>query len=222
MLTIPTHVVPGALAEKLRAIAEVGFEAIDLSLIDVAQFDGPLDEIARLCAEANLKIASLAPIAPGATSAIISAKVKMAQSLGANLLILEVAGHVPVDLPGLEGVRVALRPSRGAEAAVKAFVDAYGDPAVGLALNAYHFLSDGSRPARFRNLYGAEVFHVALWDGPNVPMLPGQRTLNLGGFARVLARAGYDGPWSVGAATEGPDTVRNAYRSLVTILSDAA
>ncbi len=222
MLTIPTHVVLGPLADKLRAIGAVGFEAIDLSLADVAQFDGPLDDIARLCTEAGLKIASLGPVSSGATAAMIAAKIKMAQTLGTDLVLLEVDGLAPDDLPDLKGVRLALRPSRESETTVKAFLDAKGDPAIGWALNAYHALCDGSRPARLRDLDGASVFHAALWDGPNSPLLPGQGTLNLGGFARVLARAGYRGPWSVGAAPEGPNTLRNAYRSLVTTLSDAA
>ena len=222
MLTIPTHVVPGGLVEKLQAIASIGFDAIDLSLTDVAQFDGPLDELAGIVAAADLKIASLGPIASGATAAIIASKLEMAKSLGADLLILEVDDQVPQDLPDLKGIRLALRPTRAAEVVVTAFIGEQDNPAIGLALNAYDALNDGSRPARLRDLDGAGVFHIALWDGPNAPMLPGQGTLNLGGFARVLARAGYNGPWSVGTTPDGPDTVRNAYRALVTALSDAA
>ena len=55
MLTIPTHIVAGQMVEKLEAIAAVGFDAIDLSLSDVAQFDGSLDALATLIDRAGLK-----------------------------------------------------------------------------------------------------------------------------------------------------------------------
>ncbi len=222
MLTLPTSVVPGRLHEKLRAIAAGGFDAIDLSLTDVAQFDGTLAELARLIAEAGLIVASLGPLEAGATSLAIAAKQEMARTLGVKLLLVEIADPVLPVLQGHPDVKIALRPTRAVEAAVTAWVKERNDPQIGLALNAFDVLGDGSRPARLRDLDGAAVFHVALWDGPQQPMLPGQGTLNLGGLARVLARGGYDGPWSVGVAPDGPDTVSNAYRALVTVLSDAA
>lgn len=222
MLTIPTGVVPGDMASKLNAIAAVGFDAIDLSLSDVAQFDGDLAALADLVAKAGLSIASIGAVPSGASMALIKAKIEMAQTLGAGILILDVKEEVPTNLPSPDRVKLALRPTRATEAAVLEYITAQGDPRVGLALNAFEMLGDGSRPARLRDLDGASVFHVALWDGPNAPMLPGQGTLNLGGLARVLARIGYTGPWSVGAKPQGRDTPRNAYRSLVTVLSDAS
>ncbi len=224
MLTIPTSVVPGTLPDKLGAVAAVGFEAIDLSLSDVAQFDGSLTDIATQIAKAGLKIASLGPLAPGASLAQIRAKLSMAHDLGTDLLILDIDdAKTPLPDPGdLGAVRLALRPTRAAEAAVRALVAEKKHPQIGFALNAFEVLGDGSRPARLRDLDGVQVFHVAVWDGPKQPMLPGQGVLNLGGLARVLTRGGYRGPWSVGVAPQGPDTVLNAYRSLVTVLSDAA
>ena len=224
MLTIPTSVVPGDLPEKLRAVAAVGFDAIDLSLSDVAQFDGSLSELSTLIAAAGLTIASLGPLDADASLAQIEAKLVIAQELGVDLVILDVA-DTDAALPDpsvLGSIRLALRPTRAAEDAVCAWVAETAHPQIGLALNAFEVLGDGSPPARLRDLDGAGVFHVALWDGPQQPMLPGQGVLNLGGLARVLVRAGYHGPWSVGAAPQGPDTVLNAYRSLVTVLSDAA
>ena len=221
MLTIPLSTAPGDLAAKLATIAEVGFEAIDLSLTDVAQFDGALDELADCIEGVGLRIASLGPLDAGASAAFIEAKIAVAKALGIDLLILTVDGDVPAALPDINGVRLALRPSRTAEDAVITFVKDQNDPAIGLALNAFDVLGDGSRPARLRDLDGTLVFHVTLCDGPTIPVLPGQGTLNLGGFARVLARIGYSGPWSVSAAS-GSDSVPDAYRALVTVLSDAA
>ncbi|WP_108816807.1 bifunctional sugar phosphate isomerase/epimerase/4-hydroxyphenylpyruvate dioxygenase family protein [Loktanella sp. Alg231-35] len=222
MLTIPLSAAPGDLATKLAAIAEVGFEAIDLSLTEVAQFDGTLDELAGHIAGTGLRIASLGPLDTGASTALIEAKAAVAQALGVDLLILTVDGDVPTALPNTKGVRLALRPSRTAEDAVIAFVKEQNDPAIGLALNAFEILGDGSRPARLRDLDGSSVFHVTLCDGPTSPALPGQGTLNLGGFARVLARIGYHGPWLVEAAATGSASVPDAYRALVTVLSDAS
>ncbi len=221
MLTIPLSAAPGDLAAKLTAIAKVGFEAIDLSLTDVAQFDGALDDLATRIAGAGLEIASFGPLDAGASAAMIEAKAAVAQALGVDLLILRIDGDVPTALPNINGVRLALRPTRTAEDAVIAFVRDLNDPAIGLALNAFDVLGDGSRPARLRDLEGTSVFHVTLCDGPTMPVLPGQGTLNLGGFARVLARIGYYGPWSV-SAVSGPASVLDAYRALVTVLSDAA
>ena len=222
MLTIPTRVVPGDLREKLRAIADGGFEAIDLSLSDVAQYDGDLAELADLIADAGLKIASVGPLEAGVPSTVITAKLKIAKTLNADLLIVEVAENTLPDFEPEAGIRVAFQPTRHVEEVVTALVAEWNNPQIGLALNAFAVLGDGSRPARIRDLNGARVFHVALWDGPKRPMLPGQGTLNLGGLARILVRAGYQGPWSVGATPEGKETVRNAYRSLLTVLSDAA
>ena len=222
MLTIPLSAAPGDLAAKLAAISEVGFEAIDLSLTDVAQFDGALDELAARIADAGLKIASLGPLDVGASDALIESKAAIAQALGVDLLILTVEEDAPTALRTINGVRLALRPSRTAEDAVIAFVRDQNDPMIGLALNAFDVLGDRSRPARLRDLDGTSVFHVTLCDGPTTPVLPGQGTLNLGGLARVLARIGYEGSWSVGAAPSGPASVPDAYRALVTVLSDAS
>jgi 4-hydroxyphenylpyruvate dioxygenase len=148
----------------------------------------------------------------------------MAQALDTDLLIIKYNG-APIKLPkqdALGTVRIGLLPTRESEDAARLLVRDLDAAQIGLALNGFEVLSDGSRPARLRDFDGTKVFHVALWDGPVQAMLPGQGTLNLGGLARVLARAGFDGVWSVGVSPQGVDTVLNAYRSLVTVLSDAA
>ena len=224
MLTIPTHIVPGDMAAKLLAIKAAGFQAIDLSLTDITQFDGTLADLSAMVSGADLKIASVGPLDAGVNPAQLAAKIALAKELGSDLLILDVAyaACLPESLDPLGAVRIAFRPARNAEDAVRDYVAKTAQASIGLGYNSFHALGDGSRPARLRDLDGATVFHVSLWDGPSLPMLPGQGTLNLGGFARVLARAGYVGPWSVGVEPQGRDTVLNAYRSLVTTLSDAA
>ncbi len=224
MLTIPTSIVPGSFRQKLKAVFDIGFEAIDLRLSDVAQFDGSPKELGELVKEVGLKIASLGPLAVGTTAKQLANRVDLARELSAELIILDVENSVQLNMEfgKFSDVRIALRPKRELETEVVAHVKNEGLQNLGIALNSFEVLGDGSRPARLREVDGKSVFHVALWDGPVQPMLPGQGTLNLGGLARVMARTGFDGPWSVGASPLGSKTVLNAYRSLVTTLSDAA
>lgn len=110
-------------------------------------------------------------------------------------------------------------------------------PALGLGLNSLYSLADGSRPARLGGVRGNQVFHVQLSDAPRLDMglrylahhyqmLPGQGDLNLEGFVRVLARAGYGGPWSIDTATDvttrnGPAAVASdAFRALINLLDE--
>lgn len=112
-----------------------------------------------------------------------------------------------------------------------------GNPALGLGLNSLYSLADGSRPARLGGIEGDQIFHVQLSDAPRLDMglrylahhyqmLPGQGDLNLAGFVRVLARAGYAGPWSMDTANDlttrnGPIAVASdAYRALVNLLDE--
>ncbi|WP_244303464.1 bifunctional sugar phosphate isomerase/epimerase/4-hydroxyphenylpyruvate dioxygenase family protein [Roseibium sediminis] len=108
----------------------------------------------------------------------------------------------------------------------------------GLALNSFFSLADGSMPSHLRDIPGDKLFHVQLSDAPafdvdvrklkrEFGMLPGQGGLKLGGFVRVLAKAGYQGPWSIARVSTtslaGSESfTRDAYRSLVNLLDDVA
>ncbi len=109
----------------------------------------------------------------------------------------------------------------------------------GLALNSFFSLADGSKPARLRDIPGKRLFHVQLSDAPRLEMdirrlkrhfglLPGLGSLNLAGFVRVLARAGYNGPWSIARINEaapqpgGRTLARDSYRSLVNLLDEVS
>lgn len=221
VLCIPTSIVSGDLAEKFQKIAAAGFDGIELSISDVVGSDASLDQIAQMARDAGLIIAALGPLVSPNTAAKIAAKVEMARTLGAAVLIVD-ALSAKVDILPDDNVRIALRPTRQSEAEVLERVASLNHPNVGIALNAFDVLGDGSRPARLRKIDGERVFHVQLSDGPQTPMMPGQGTLNLAGFLRVLVRAGYDGPWCVTSAQQGHETVKNGYRALVTLLSDVA
>ena len=112
-------------------------------------------------------------------------------------------------------------------------------PNLGLALNSYFSLADGAKPAQFRDLPGARVFHVQLSDAPRTQgdirslkrhfgLLPGQGSLNLAGFVKVLARSGYQGTWSVARVNEhsprpgGRALAQDGYRALVNLLDEVS
>lgn len=118
-------------------------------------------------------------------------------------------------------------------------VDAVGQSNFGLALNSYFSLAGGRRPADLRDLDGGKIFHVQLSDAPRLDtdirmlkrqfgMLPGLGRLNLNGFVKVLARAGYQGAWSIarvgeqGQATSAEQLTRDGYRALVSLLDEAS
>ena len=117
-------------------------------------------------------------------------------------------------------------------------VQAVDSPAFGLALNAFYSLAGGKQAARLRDIPGDRIFHVQLSDAPaldfdrsrmksQVCLLPGQGGLNLASFVRVVARSGYDGPWSsacLGASAGGSRDAhaRDAYRALVSLLDEVA
>ncbi len=117
-------------------------------------------------------------------------------------------------------------------------VEAVDSPQFGLAVNSFFSLADGSKSARLRDIPGKHIFHVQMSDAPALDfdisrlkshfgLLPGQGGLNLASFVRVLARAGYAGPWSLArvsaTAADSRDTyARDGYRALVSLLDDVA
>ena len=144
----------------------------------------------------------------------------------------------------LRGIRIAYLALPWArhictEAAALDLVEAVDQENFGLALNSYFCLADGSKPARLRNIPGDRVFHVQLSDAPlmggdirslknNFGVLPGQGGLNLAGFARIIAKNGYSGAWSIArmgdvASPGQSDTVaKDGYRALVNLLDQVA
>lgn len=225
MLSIPTSIAHGSLTDKLSAIAEAGFDGVELSLGDVASFDGEPRRIADLVDQAGLTITALGPVAGPLTAAGLEGNLRLAREMRAPFALAAI--RTPDDLAEALRVRsyatpLALLPDRDMEQAVIDAVAGRDDPAVGIALDALKALGDGSRPARFGDFPAGRLFHLTFADGPGRPVFPGQGRLNLAGLARVFARLGYGGPWSVRADPQGADTVLNAYRGLATLLSDAA
>lgn len=120
-----------------------------------------------------------------------------------------------------------------------AIVEAVDSQHFGIVLNSALSLAGGVQAARLRNIPGHRIFQVQVPDTVGHPadelppardqigLLPGQGGLNLTSFVKVLARSGYDGPWSVAYAAKGRVAgsrghARDAYRALVTLLDEVA
>ena len=118
-------------------------------------------------------------------------------------------------------------------------VEAVDSPHFGLALNSFFSLADGVKPAKLRDLNGERVFHVQLSDAPRTQasirslkrhfgVLPGQASLNLSGFVKVLCRAGYQGSWTIARVNEknprpGADRMAaDGHRALLNLLDDVS
>lgn len=150
----------------------------------------------------------------------------------------ELADHI--EKAGCRAALIALPWARHIRTELDALkiVEAVNSPAFGLALNSFFSLAGGKQAARLRDIPGDKIFHVQLSDAPafefditrlksHFSLLPGQGGLNLTSFVQIVARAGYEGWWSiarVGATAEGGREAhaRDAYRALVSLLDEVA
>ena len=259
-----TALVAGNLAGKLSSIAQAGFDGIELAAPDFAAHDGTAEDLARMADDLGLRIFLLATshgpeglAGPLRIQAFdhLERSFDLLQALNTDLLLVESSAHprasgdpdlIASDLADLaerakkRDVRVAYHAVPCAQhirsdAAALEQVERVGSPHLGLGLNSFFALRDGSRPARLRNLAGARVFHVQLSDGvptdldadiknQHVSMLPGQGSLNLSGFVRILAKNGYAGNWSLAPAGDVGERAGSnglevdGYRALVNLL----
>lgn len=91
-------------------------------------------------------------------------------------------------------------------AAARRIVDAVGDPAVGLVIDAFHFYAGGSTWGMLEGMRAEQLFIVHLDDAENRAradlrdehrLLPGDGVIPLRDLVRRLEDLGYDGPWSI-------------------------
>lgn len=83
------------------------------------------------------------------------------------------------------------------------WIDAIGEPNVGLLLDAYHWYTTGMTVADIEALRADQIVHVHINDAKNVPVgealdndrvYPGEGVIDLAGFLRGLNHIGYRGP----------------------------
>ncbi|MCC3371641.1 sugar phosphate isomerase/epimerase [Cohnella sp. REN36] len=93
------------------------------------------------------------------------------------------------------------------------WIDAIGEPNVGLLLDAYHWHTNGLKPADIEALRPDQIVHVHLNDAPDVPieealdngrLYPGEGVIDLKGFLQALRKIGYDGPVAQEILTREP------------------
>ena len=267
-LSIATTSVPGDLRTKLASIAEAGFSGVELYEPDFTGFYGTADDVRKLAADNGLRINVLQPFfdLEGHEGAAhqnsferLERKLDLMQELGTDLLLVGAAvsdsastdeDKIIADLSkaaemaerhGLKIAYLALPWATAIKTEMDALriVQAVGNPHLGLALNSFYSLADGSKPARLRDIPGESVLHVQLSDSflmdadsrtmkRNAGLLPGQGRLNLAGFVRVISRLGFAGPWSLGRIGDsGPQRggrllAADGYRSLVNLLDEVS
>ncbi|OPA81225.1 xylose isomerase [Paenibacillus selenitireducens] len=82
------------------------------------------------------------------------------------------------------------------------WIDAIGEPNVGLLFDAYHWYTNGLSVADIEALDAHKIVHVHINDAPDVPveeamdgerLFPGEGVIDLAGFLRGLQRIGYQG-----------------------------
>ena len=264
-LCVATTSVPGDLSAKLEAIAEAGFDAVELHEPDLMGYAGTAKEVAQKARTLGLSIEVLQPFhdfegqrgeARQHAFARLEQKLGLMNDLGARTLLIGASTSSEEDrdqiiadftelaeIASAKGVRAALIALPWARQITKEtqaleIVAAVDHPNFGLALNSFFSLADGSQAARLRDVPGDKLFHVQLSDAPGVDfdisglkshfgLLPGQGDLNLESFVRVLARAGYKGPWSLARVSDAmqagrPSYARDGYRALVSLLDAVA
>jgi 4-hydroxyphenylpyruvate dioxygenase len=264
-LAISTTSIPGDLGEKLNAIAEAGFTHIELHEPDFTGFHGTAEELAKLAKDLGLKISLLKPFNDlegwqgeerNRAFDRLERKFDLMETLGVKTLLVGASSALTdretsladlseaAERAAKRGVRIAYLalPWAGCTQTDKqalSLVEEINNPYLGLALNSYFSLVDGTMPAELRNIPGDKVFHVQLSDAPFVErnirglkrhfgLLPGQGVLNLAGFVKVLARSGYTGAWSVARVNEqsprpgGRTLARDGYRALVNLLDEVS
>ncbi|MDE0208584.1 MAG: TIM barrel protein [Boseongicola sp.] len=266
-LSVATTSVPGDLFEKLEKIAETGFTGFELDELDLTGSSASPAEIGIHAASLGLSVDVFQPFhdfkgfagdARKYAFAQLDHKIELMQALGARTLLVgtSILAAAPGDRDliradldelaerlgqaGCCAALVALPWAQHVRTEMQALeiVEAVDSPHLGLALNSFYSLADGSRPARLRRIPGHRLFHVQLSDAPalnldisrlksHFGLLPGQGGLNLAGFVRAVARSGYDGPWSLARVSDTEQGSRETYardgfRALVALLDEVA
>ncbi|HYA74723.1 MAG TPA: TIM barrel protein [Roseiarcus sp.] len=193
--SIATVSLSGPLDEKLRAIAEAGFTAVEIFEADFLSFNGAPRDVGRLCRDLGLKISAFQPFRDfegmpepqrGRNFERAVRKFDLMHELGADLLL--VCSNVsPASLGGVDRAAAdfrelgALAAERGLRVGFEALawgrhVNDYRDaweivrradhPAIGLILDSFHILARNTPLEAIRAIPGDRVFLVQLADAP--------------------------------------------------------
>ncbi|MCS7067115.1 MAG: sugar phosphate isomerase/epimerase and 4-hydroxyphenylpyruvate domain-containing protein [Meiothermus sp.] len=197
--SIATVSLSGDLKSKLRAIAQAGFEGVELFEQDLLTFEGLPSEVGAFIRELGLRLVALQPFRdfeglpePERSRAFERAERKfdLMEALGTDLLL--VCSNVsPKALPGLDraaedlyelGERARQRGMRvGFEALawgkhIQDYRDAWevvrraNHPAVGTILDSFHILAQGLPLSAIPRIPPEKIFLVQVADAPRLEM----------------------------------------------------
>ena len=197
--SIATVSLSGTLGEKLEAIANARFDAVEIFENDLVTFSGTPNDVRSACADAGLSIVTLQPFRdfegmPLAQReralARAERKFDVLQELGCDLLML-CSNVSPESLGGIDRAAADLRElgeraaRRGLRIAFEALawgrhINDYRDaweavrradhPAVGLVLDSFHILARQTDLGAMRAIPGDRIFLVQLADAPMLQM----------------------------------------------------
>ena len=197
--SIATVSISGDLREKLTAIANAGFDGVEVFEQDFITYDGSPKDVGQLIRDFGLTIDLFQPVRdfeglPGAARQKafdrIERKFDVMQELGTDLLLVSSSTHADAD-GGVDrlaadfaelGQRAATRGLRiGYEARawgkyVSSPLDAWevvrraDHASVGVILDSFHTLAAKHDPDTIRRIPGDKIFHVQLSDAPLIQM----------------------------------------------------
>ena len=197
--SIATVSLSGTLDEKLQAIADAGFDAVEIFENDLLAFDRTPREVAALCKDLGLSICAFQPfrdfegmpeIERARNFRRAERKFDLMQQLGTDLLL--VCSNVsPVSLGGIDRAAADLRElgeraaSRGLRIGFEALawgrhINDYRDawevvrradhPAVGVILDSFHTLVPDLPLSTIRAIPGDRIFLIQLADAPRLEL----------------------------------------------------
>ena len=195
--SIATVSLSGALDEKLRAIAEAGFDAVEIFENDLLSFSGSPRDVGAMCRDLGLEICAFQPFRDfegmpepqrGRNFARAERKFDLMQELQTDLMLI-CSNISPVSLGGIDraaldfrelGERAAARGLRvGYEAlAWGRHVNDYRDAweivrradhnSVGVILDSFHALAPSFPLTPIRSIPADKIFLVQLADAPSL------------------------------------------------------
>ncbi|MGH3877635.1 MAG: TIM barrel protein [Actinophytocola sp.] len=198
-LGIATVCLSGTLDDKLAAVAEAGFDGVEIFENDLVVSPWSPKQIRDRCAELGLSIDLYQPfrdfeaVPPDVLAANLRRaehKFDVMEQLGVDtMLVCSSVSADAVDDDDLAAEQLHLLASRAADRGLRIayealawgrFVDTYdhswrivrraAHPALGLCLDSFHVLSRGSDPAGIRVIPGEKLFFLQLADAPRLRM----------------------------------------------------
>lgn len=198
--SIATVSVAGTLTEKLAAIAQAGFDGVEIFENDLVASPLAPERIRALASDLGLTIDLYQPLRDieavpdperfAANLKRAERKLGLMERLGADTLLVcsNVSPHA-VDDDALAAEQLSILADRAASRGMRIAYEALGwgthvdqyahgwqivraadHPALGVCLDSFHILSRGADPAGIREIPGEKIFFLQLADAPMLAM----------------------------------------------------